>query len=74
MLPTEVEVTHFYGTHEDTKSFSKGWKSGLWVNFVNFLAPVSGPGYVSPFPIRIRIEESQSMWIHADPDSQHLAK
>jgi hypothetical protein len=47
-----------------TKAILKGWKSSLFVNFGQFLAPGSGPA----FPIPIRIQESQ---INADSDPQH---
>jgi hypothetical protein len=42
------------------------WKAGNQV-LVNFLASGSG----SEIPFRIRIQESQSMPTHADPDPKH---
>ncbi len=48
------------------KASLQGWKSGLLLILVNFLAPGSG----SVFATRIRIQESQ---INADPDPKHCA-
>ncbi len=41
-------------TYVGTKDILKGWKEGLLVNLVNFLAP----GYGSAFSIKIRIQQS----------------